>query len=172
MLKMSLKSAMEQYQESPGSIAKSYQYYRREAQQAGRVNIEGIDVSVVKIGGRWLIFKEDFLRAMDEYKGRLAKIKTNTENLKRGGITGKIGEIVPIDGGYYINHGLFREEVSTYAAAKRRDYGVWYCNKCMCVATTENNKPECHNCREGWTCGRDCTLSKVICEKCGAVKDI
>lgn len=41
------------------------------------------------------------------------------------------------------------------------------CKKCKRPASTEHNNPECHTCEDWNGCGRDCTLSRVFCKKCG-----
>lgn len=55
---------------------------------------------------------------------------------------------------------------------KDEERGVWKCTKCDVVADTEHNNEECHQCSDWYGCGGDCTLSKLICPKCGATKDM
>jgi|GEM_PF-4425859 hypothetical protein len=67
----------------------------------------------------------------------------------------------------------FRFQVaSAYERAKKSSDGEWYCTKCNIPASTEHNNKECHRCSDWGSCERDCTLSKVYCEKCKTEKII
>ena len=60
----------------------------------------------------------------------------------------------------------FRFKVNDYERARRRSDSTWYCNRCNRPAETEHNKPECHLCSDWHECNRDCTLSRVYCDRC------
>ena len=48
----------------------------------------------------------------------------------------------------------------------------YVCRKCERQAETKHEKEECHVCRD-WIngCGRNCTLSHLICENCRIVQE-
>ena len=48
----------------------------------------------------------------------------------------------------------------------------YFCRKCEKQAKTKNEKEECHTCRDWNDCGRNCTLSHLICENCGIRQNI
>jgi hypothetical protein len=48
----------------------------------------------------------------------------------------------------------------------RGKHEAWVCPECGGIAEEERNNEECTKCSNGWNCGRDCTLSKLICKKC------
>jgi hypothetical protein len=50
--------------------------------------------------------------------------------------------------------------------------GKWLCKKCKKKADTEHNKKECHACQDWNGCGKDCTLSKLICKTCNISEDV
>ncbi len=54
--------------------------------------------------------------------------------------------------------------IMNYPAGK--SYGTWYRNKCNILAEIKHNKEECHLCSDWNGCGKNCTLSKVYCQKC------
>jgi hypothetical protein len=43
----------------------------------------------------------------------------------------------------------------------------WACTACGYLADTEHDNMPCHVCDDWHGCGRDCTLSKIYCKKCG-----
>jgi hypothetical protein len=61
---------------------------------------------------------------------------------------------------------------SEYEIFRKKGYGTWYCKNCDIPGETEHNKEECHLCSDWNGCGKDCTLSKVYCKKCGAIEII
>jgi len=69
-------------------------------------------------------------------------------------------------------HEKFRFESSSYEINRRKSYGTWYCSTCNIPAETEHKKEECHLCSDWNGCGRDCTLSRVYCNKCGESQDM
>jgi len=46
----------------------------------------------------------------------------------------------------------------------------WFCSKCESTCKELHEKPECHRCSDWNGCGGDCTLSRVVCLKCGDSK--
>ncbi|MGA2514356.1 MAG: hypothetical protein ABSG37_12180 [Candidatus Limnocylindrales bacterium] len=57
--------------------------------------------------------------------------------------------------------------VETDGQRLRRGRGVWY-DRCGELAQTEHNNPRCDTCARGGSCGMDCTLSRLVCPRCGA----
>lgn len=64
------------------------------------------------------------------------------------------------------NTSLFEFRADSYRAMRGKSEGGWYCLNCKIEAITEHNKQECHLCADWNGCGADCTLSKVLCNKC------
>ena len=50
--------------------------------------------------------------------------------------------------------------------------GYWVCRTCEKPADTEHGKKECRRCRDWNGCGKDCTLSKLICKNCNISEKI
>jgi rubrerythrin len=66
-----------------------------------------------------------------------------------------------------IEGGDFRLVSDPVERYRHRSDGTWFCKTCGTPAETEHEKPECHRCSDWSGCGRDCTLSRVYCSKCG-----
>lgn len=64
----------------------------------------------------------------------------------------------------------FTFKVDEYELMRKKSDGTWYCNPCNQPAETEHNKEECHLCSDWNGCGKDCTLSRIFCKKCGTSK--
>jgi hypothetical protein len=63
--------------------------------------------------------------------------------------------------------GSFRMMESDGDRLRRSGRGTWY-DRCGEPALTEHEKPKCDSCVRGVSCGFDCTLSRLVCPKCGA----
>lgn len=168
---VSLKSAVERYAKA-SQCGNAYSFYQREARTSGHVILESIKIKAFKVGGEWHISQNDFHLAMQKCEARKEQRRKNSDDLRCRIITGEEGMPVETLDGYYIKRGQFHFVVSSYQSARRNDDGTWYCTPCNSIADTEHNNPECHNCREGWGCNRDCTLSKILCQKCGAFSNV
>ena len=48
----------------------------------------------------------------------------------------------------------------------------YICRKCEKQAKTKNEKEECYRCSDWNSCGKDCTLSHLICESCGITQSM
>ena len=70
-------------------------------------------------------------------------------------------------GGGYAVKGDFHFRWDDMARALNKSDGSWLCNTCWTPAATEQNRDECHRCRDWSPCGRGCTLSGIYCSKCG-----
>jgi cytochrome c553 len=62
-------------------------------------------------------------------------------------------------------------EPSAIDRYRKRSAGHWACVKCHEQAATEHKNPRRPRCSDRSDCGQDCTLSRVICRKCGAFED-
>ena len=165
---MKLKDAVGLYKKELGAPSNSYDWYRRSARRFKHISIGGHEVKAFKEGAEWHVDDVDFKLGIKSRKERLKQIEKNAENLEKGIITAKDGETVDVGWGTYTVHKGFRNVLSFYSAAKDKDLtGTWYCNTCNKQAETEHNGQECHLCSDWGGCGRDCTLSAVICKTCG-----
>lgn len=169
---MKLKDAIELYKQEDGAYSNSYEWYRKCAQGRENISISGTDVPAYKKKGVWCIDDGDFTKAIENHRTMIRRRKQVTDDYNRGVINGKDGDTVHTDFGGYNIHGAFRFVWSNYENAHMKSSGEWYCNRCNTPAETEHNKPECHLCSDWNGCGRDCTLSKVYCAKCGKSIDV
>lgn len=164
---MKLKDAIELYKKEENTPSNAYGWYRESAKDSGKISIGGVDIRTYKRGNVWYVGENKFLSAVLKHRKRIEKIKQNTRDLAKGIIHGKDGDINEVEGGGYCIVKNFRFVWSDLLVARQKSNGTWYCNKCNSIAKTENNKEECHLCRDWNGCGRDCTLSRVICPNCG-----
>lgn len=61
--------------------------------------------------------------------------------------------------------------VEIIADDKGADYAYFVCCKCEKTAATRNEKEECHRCRDWSPCGKNCTLSHIVCENCNIIQE-
>lgn len=167
-----LKDAVELYKQEERSPSNSYEWYRKSAQQYGRVSIGDTDVPAYKQRGIWYLDDKKFAEAIKRHREAIKHLKQVTADYAKGIIYGKDGDVVYTEWGGYEIRGGFRFVWSDYERARMRSDGTWYCNRCNIPAETEHDKEECHLCRDWNGCGRDCTLSKVYCPKCGESLDV
>ncbi len=169
---LTLREAVEQYKQEEKAVSSSYDRYRKQARASGKVGIGDIHISVVKQNGIWYVNTDDLSRAINSHRESIKHLKQITEDYRHGIIHGNDGDTIKIEWGGYEIHKEFRfvwDDVQRY---REKSYGKWYCNVCMIPAETEYNNPECHLCSDWGGCGKDCTLSKVYCPKCGASLDV
>lgn len=164
---LSLKQAIQLFKKERHAPGNSYEWYRKQAQQNGKVLIGDISIPVFKDKGIWFVDPEGFASTIKQHHKKLELIKQNTEDYKKGIIHGKNGDIIEIEGGGYKISENFRFEWSDYERARGKSDGMWYCNNCNIPADTEHNREKCHICEDWYGCGRDCTISRVFCSKCG-----
>jgi hypothetical protein len=133
-------------------IGNSWRYWLRKRNKIKKlIDICGIEISFHKVGRKICVDKQDFLKKVQE------RIKEKIER-ENGPIEGK-----------GIVHGNFVE-------LDRVDSGMiesyYVCRKCENTATTRNEKPECHTCSDWNGCGRNCTLSHLVCKKCDIIQKV
>lgn len=161
-----LKDAIELYRHEEKVPNNSYAWYRKLAQQYGKISIGGIDVPAYKQNRIWYVDKKEFTEAIKRHREVIEDLKQVTNDYAKGIIHGKDGDIISTEwGGYKIQSG-FRLEWFDYEQARKKSHGTWYCNKCNISVKTEHNKAECHLCSDWNGCGKDCTLSKIYCPQC------
>lgn len=76
------------------------------------------------------------------------------------------GRLVDDPLGIYSVHGAFHSKSGHGYKPHRGSSTQWFCNECFQPATLEHDKDECHLCVDWNGCGRDCTLSALICDQC------
>lgn len=145
-----LSDAIKLYSKGEKSLSNSYEWYRKSAQRNGSVLIGNTIIRAYKRGGIWYVDEKEFVEAIKKHRG--AKKQRQQDGCEA--------------------HGGFRFEWSNYERLRKKSYGRWYCIKCNVLAETEHTKEECHLCSDWNGCGRDCTLSRVYCPKCGASLDV
>lgn len=169
---LELRDAVQLYRKEERVSLNSYEWYRKSAKQYGEVSIGVTNVPAYKHGGIWHVDGKKFAEAIKRHREVIKRLKQVTADYAKGIIHGKEGDVVYTEWGGYEIHEDFRFVWSDYELARKKSYGTWYCNKCNIPAKTEHNKEECHLCSDWNGCGRDCTLSKVYCQKCRRSIDV
>ena len=169
---MKLKDAIELYKKERRIPSNTYEWYRKSAQRSGTVSIGSLSVPAYKHKGTWHVDDKKFTEAIEHHRRGIQYLKKVTSDYAKGIIHGKDGETTYTEWGGYQIHGNFRFVWSESQRLRMKSYGTWYCNKCNIIAETEHEKKECHLCRDWNGCGRDCTLSRVYCPKCGKSFDV
>ncbi|MBN1275495.1 hypothetical protein JXA12_04365 [Candidatus Woesearchaeota archaeon] len=167
---MKLKDAVDLYKAEPGAFSNAYEWYRKSANARGYVALASTEVPAYKKGREWYVDDDMVSKAINGHRERMALEEKYADDLKKGVVYGNDGDMIRFKGGRYSIRGGFRYEVFDYKS--HAVSGVWKCNKCNQPAKLEHNKEECHLCSDWNGCGRDCTLSKVFCELCGAKIDL
>lgn len=163
---ITLAEAIETYKKEEHAPVNSYHWYRRSARSSGKVHIGNTDIPSFKKGKCWYVEIRAFQEAIKKHGEENAYRKQVTEDLAKGIIHGKPGEVIRTEWGGYAHHGQFRFVWSDYEGYRGKSNGTWYCNVCNQPAKTEYHKQECHRCSDWNGCGKDCTLSAVNCLKC------
>jgi len=169
---MKLMDAVEVYRRGSGASQNAYDWYRQSAKRHGNVLFGRTTVSAFKKHGIWHVDGSEFQEALRLNRERLAETGRITEDHRKGIIHGRDGDRIETEWGGYQIRGPFRFEWSNYEAIRKKSGGRWICNACNSPANTEHKKDECHLCRDWNGCGRDCTLSRVVCQECGFSLDI
>lgn len=169
---LSLREAVELYRKEERASANAYGWYRKSAQEDGKVYIGNTHVSAHKRSGIWHVERREFDEAIKRHRQSVSHLKKVTEDYRKGIIHGTDGDTIHMEWGGYEIHKNFRFVWSDIQRLRGKSYGTWYCNKCQIPAVTEHNKEECHLCSDWGGCGTDCTLSRVYCSRCGASLDI
>jgi len=164
---MTLADAVAQFQARKGAYKSSYERYRRDAKERGRVSLGVVTVRATKDGKAWLVDDEEVVRALIAWDEHYALLEQRTEDLQNGIIHGKEGERIEILHGWYETHGGFRKEWNSRGRVHGDTDGYWMCNGCNTSASQKHEKDECRVCRDWGGCGRDCKLSEVYCTACG-----
>ena len=168
---MRLIDAVARYRNEEGAGSNAYEWYRRSANESGMISIGKKKIRTWKSGGNWQIDDTEFASAIQSHRQERAFIAKITDDLKRGVLHGKDGEVIcTLDGGY-IRRDPFRFVWNSYEVGRRESNGTWYCNQCNQPAQTKHEKEECHLCADWNGCGRDCTLSEVSCGSCGLMRN-
>ena len=163
---MKLAEAVDRLRREAGAPSNSYEWYRHSAQRHGRVPIGCTEIKVWKENGAWTVDAQVFEAAITAHRERRAHVARVSSDLIRGIIHGRDGDVIETSHGSYEIRGAFRLVWSHRERVRHRGYGTWYCNRCNQPAKTRNEKEECHRCADWNGCGRDCTLSEVICVSC------
>jgi len=130
----------------------SWRYWLKHRNKSkNMISIAGIELPYHTIRRKICVDKQEFVEKIHE------KIEKELER-KNGPIEGR-----GIVKGDFV-------ELSRYDSGMLESYYV--CRKCETVANTRNEKPECHTCLDWNGCGRNCTLSHLICKKCNIIQPV
>lgn len=164
---LTLKEVVERYKQEERASSNSYNWYRKQAQRSGKVQIGGINIPAIKQGGIWYVARDELAEALNHHRQSVKQLKQLTEDYGKGIIHSKDGDTIRTERGGYEIHGDFHFVWDYVQRYRKKSYGTWYCKKCQAPTETEHNKQECHLCSDWYGCGKDCTLSKVYCSNCG-----
>jgi hypothetical protein len=172
---MSLKEAVDQFRREPRAWSNAYDWYRRDAQRRGRVHLGRRrqlsptavgDLRVTKIAGKWTADAAEFNAIIEEHRAAVAELQQLTRDYDNHILHGATGSTIWTEFGGYVRARDFHRTWNT-SIRPWKDYGDWWtCSHCWKPATLEHDKPECNTCSDWGSCGRDCTLSRVLCETC------
>ena len=171
-----LAQAVDRFKREPGSTSNSYDWYRRGAQQSGAVNfgrprelVQGATtrVPVQKVGMQWMASRSAFASAIVEHRAGLAEVDETTRAYDDHRLVVGPGGTARTTWGSYRVAADFHSTWSIRAAIQGPTSPAWVCSRCWQSAALEHNRPECHTCSDWNGCGRDCTLSAVLCPGCG-----
>lgn len=168
---ITLAEAVDAFKHEEGGTSSSYDWYRKDAHGRNRVRLGQTDIPAYKLGGRWMVVKEDLQRALVAHRDHLSLIHNVTVNYENAVLRPELGPTVETEWGGYRIEGDFHFVWSAEQVYRKRSNGAWKCNTCFELAKTEHNREECHRCRDWSDCGNDCTLSRVFCTQCGTSID-
>jgi hypothetical protein len=169
---ITLRDAVQRYQQEPGSWSNAYDWYRRSAQRGGTVSLGPGEVPTTKIGNKWYVSRADLSEALAAHRADIALLKLRTEDFHQNILHGIDGDTIYTEFGGYRRQGPFHFVWSTYERKTGRSDGAWYCSTCFKPTTTLHEKEECHRCRDWSPCGNDCRLSAVLCKSCDLRLDV
>ncbi len=167
-----LSDAVDRYRREEDAPANRYDWYRRAAQRSGSVSIDRVRIPASKVSGAWFVDDDDFERAIRAHRERIAERKAATIDYDNRVLRGDLGDWIDTDWGRYQVRDQFHLAWNRSALPWKSTGGSWRCSSCWQPAETEHNGPECHRCSDWSGCGRDCTLSRVFCAKCGTTLDV
>jgi hypothetical protein len=165
--KIKLSEAVQLFLKEKSAPSNSYNWYRQSAQSNGTVLFGESEIKAEKLKGSWYVDEKAFTKSIEKIRNKAKQIKKVASDYKKGNIHGKNGEEIKTEWGSYKIYKNFRLVTSDCDSIRKRSDGDWYCNDCNIKAKLEHEKEECHSCSDWNGCGRDCTLSKVFCTKCG-----
>jgi hypothetical protein len=161
---LTLRAAIEAFQQELGAPINAYDWYRRSAHESGYAYIGGSRVPTFKRGRSWYVEKQAFDAAVEHHRDEQLQIQRDTEAYDRGVIRGENGSYIKTRWGGYTMRGPFHV---TFRFSYEGCIERWVCNTCRQAASLEHDREECHRCADWSWCGQDCTLSRVFCSKCG-----
>ena len=150
----------------------SYDWYRKQAHQNGKVYFGGLHIEAHKDGRSWIVYADDLARASAEDARRRAVTQDVTKAYEEHRLVVGSGQSATTTWGGYRVTGCFHITYSNRGWQYGGGDGPWRCNTCWTVAGTERNKEECHRCRDWSPCQNDCQLSRVFCDTCGTSMDM
>lgn len=168
-MQVPLTEAVDRFKKEPGAWQNAYDWYRQSAARNGTVSFNNHRITAIKAGRRWMVDETEFEAALASYRqgrGHLERISAdyNARILHPG--------TVRVLGGGYTVRGAFHFRWDDMARALKRSDGFWRCNTCWAPAALEHSRDECGRCRNWSSCGRDCTLSRIFCCKCGTAESM
>lgn len=163
---MKLKEAYEAFQNEQNAASNAYDWYRRSAKDSGWITFGGVRIQAHKDRGVWRVPDAKIHEAIEAHRKKQKLLDRRFEEVRAGVFEDQEGTY-RFRGGGYTNEGPFRLVWNDLQRARKRSNGMWYCRDCGQPAETLHEKRECHTCRDWGGCGRDCSLSAIICDDCG-----
>lgn len=164
---MSLRRAVELFRSQPRTSSNTYEWYRRQAHEAGLVTLGRITMRAEKGPKGWMVSTDDAASALHAHERWLAQVDLATDDYKRRSLHGDDGDTVVLVWGHYERRDPFHFVVSSVDWGRRRSDGTWTCNLCFTPAEVVRDREECGVCSNWGSCRRDCTASALGCSTCG-----
>lgn len=143
----------------------SYNYYRDQAAKRGAAYFGPTEVVIFKVGSRWMVRESHVLDALRATQRRdQDRQEATTAYVERR--LSEAGGVIETNWGSYSVHGLFHRMTQRPPSSPVAVH-TWRCNSCFGFTTNEQDREECHLCRDWSGCASDCTLSAIRCETCG-----
>ncbi|MGC4089440.1 MAG: hypothetical protein QM756_16435 [Polyangiaceae bacterium] len=172
MPRVTLAKALETHRAQEGASFRSYESYRKDAHESGFLLIGGRKIRAEKVGRAWTVDADEFAAGVASAVALHRAEQEAMQQAEQDYIARKLNsDGARLPWGSYSVHGQFHFISSDYARITKQSSGGWVCNSCWQPASMENNREECHTCRDWNGCGTDCTLSRVFCVPCGTSLD-
>lgn len=167
-----LAEAVAEFRTASGGPTSSAETYRKHASTDGSVFLGASMVVTKDHRGRWVVSRTDLDRGIVAEQERFAQITQDSVDYQNHILRDSENLKVDTDWGYYEVRGVFHVHYDRTAAYRRRSDGWWICNTCWTPTRDEHDRPECHTCSDWGDCRRNCTLSAVVCDKCGTRMEV
>lgn len=111
----------------------SYLWHRRRASEHGYISLDLEQVPAFKHGRHWYVKPSEVIAALQRVADRHNRREQVTRDYDAGILHGPDGEHVDTTWGWYRVEGDFRFVYDNLQVYRRRNDGLWVCNRCNVV---------------------------------------